>query len=218
MNDSTHGNVSTNLAETAARPRLTSRRGWFPVSKADVALLNEQCCGAKSGATTKVVWLALLQLQNDRQSSEFQVPIGLIASLAGTGRTATKDGIARLVELGFVAKDLQRIEGKKESDVNFYHLLRGRSVNDRGSVDNQLAGRSDKFSGTRPVLKEASASPYSRSKEAQKKKRFPSNNAPDSLRGFSGSAGAAGVAHGGSGEKKVSRADSWRPKPKVVQP
>ncbi|MEY2487389.1 MAG: hypothetical protein QOH39_3037 [Verrucomicrobiota bacterium] len=209
--NSTDPAVSTDDS-TTPRIRLTSRKGWFAVQKADLALLNEQC--GDSAPWIKAVWLALLQIQNDRRSSEFEVPIGFIKREAVVSRSTAKRAIRQLIALGFLHVETQKVAGKKESDVNRYRMIRSglleprvgstgteRSVLDEGSSESQFLNNS-----------------LPKEEERVKQRKNSSKNARAASRGFTGSADAAGAATDASGEKKKSRADSWRPKPrKAVQ-
>jgi hypothetical protein len=119
-----------------AKPSSTV--GWFPVSKSDAATINEQC--GESAATTKAVWLAFLQIGNDRAAKEFTLPLNVIKHVAGVSRSTTKKAIETLVALGFITKRENRVSGKKESDSNTYTLLR--------SVDIRLTGRSSNWASS----------------------------------------------------------------------
>jgi hypothetical protein len=185
--------------------RLTSRKGWFKVWKADVALLSEQC--GDSSPWVKVVWLALLQIQNDRQSSEFEVPIGLIKSLAGVSRSTAKRAIQQLIALGFLKVEAQKIPGKKEHNVNRYRLLR--------SVPREPTGvGSDRTE--RSVLDERSSeSQFLNNSLPKKEERVKQRSSQNNARAWPAQPPSAsqGGATGASGAKKTSKADSWRTTP-----
>ena len=105
-----------------AGARLVRRRGWFPVGKSEIALLNEQC-GAAS-ASVKAVWLALLCLANDRQSVTFQIEANVICSLAAVCLRTTRTALAKLEELGFVRIERYYDPDTSRNDPSTYTLLR----------------------------------------------------------------------------------------------
>jgi hypothetical protein len=121
--------------------RLVRRRGWIAVSKADIALLIEQC--GERAATTSMTWIALLIIANDRRDSAFKVGINVIRHLAGPSLRTVKTALSRLAELGFIKIEPNRVPGSKERDANTYVLLRGARINHAKSVNNCTAGRAN---------------------------------------------------------------------------
>jgi hypothetical protein len=115
------------------------RRGWIPVQKADIALLIEQC--GESAATTCMTWIALLIIANDRRSTVFKIGINVIRYLAGPSLRTVKTALNRLVELGFLKIEPNRMPDSKERDANTYVLLRGGKIDHAKSVNNCTTGR-----------------------------------------------------------------------------
>jgi len=89
--------------------KLVRRRGWVAVSKADIALLIEQC--GESAATTCMTWIALLIIGNDRRTTVFKVGINVIRSLAGPSLRTVKTALQRLAELDFIKIEPNQVPG-----------------------------------------------------------------------------------------------------------
>ena len=99
------------------------RKGWIKVAKADIAFINAHA-GASSSATA--VWLSMLTLANDRRSTHFNVPIRLIARIAGVCYRTANRQLFFLEKAGFI-KVRRRRGGRwrPPRESSHYTLLRG---------------------------------------------------------------------------------------------
>jgi hypothetical protein len=76
-----------------------SWKGWFPMPREQIALINQNLGATARGSTARVVFEALCDLANTRNMQIFEAPIALVAHVAGV---AYKTAAARL-------RDLERI-------------------------------------------------------------------------------------------------------------
>ena len=74
-------------------------KGWFPMPREQIAVINQNLGATARGSTARVVFEALCDLANTRNTQTFEAPIALVAHVAGV---AYKTAAARL-------RDLERI-------------------------------------------------------------------------------------------------------------
>ncbi|MCX7007340.1 MAG: helix-turn-helix domain-containing protein [Kiritimatiellaeota bacterium] len=105
--------------------KLSPQRGWFPVWRQDLAVINEQLGTTAKSASAKAVLLALCQLANDRRSSTVEVRISLIASLAGVSYRTASARLRDLRQLELIGLEHQSSPGRSRPDAPSRYTVRG---------------------------------------------------------------------------------------------
>jgi hypothetical protein len=105
--------------------KLSPQRGWFPVWRQDLAVINEQLGTTAKSASAKAVLLALCQLANDRRSATVEVRITLLASLAGVSYRTASARLRDLRQLELIGIEQQVSLGRCRPDAPSRYTVRG---------------------------------------------------------------------------------------------
>ncbi len=105
--------------------KLAPQRGWFPIWRQDLAVINEQLGTTAKSASAKAVLLALCQLANDRRSATFEARITLIASLAGVSYRTASARLHDLRQLELISLENQVSPGRHRPDAPSRYTVRG---------------------------------------------------------------------------------------------
>lgn len=112
------------------RTRLTPRRGFFPLHRADIARIRELGESDDEGVSIPVliaVWAALCDIANETHSTRFDVGVGIIRHRAGVSRKTAFNALAVLERRLKMLKRTENIrktdKGKKVQEDNTYTIF-----------------------------------------------------------------------------------------------
>lgn len=101
--------------QPSTRPKLSRRRGWFRVNRADVALIIEHGGDNDkkvSPAALQALWLAILDEADEARGRSFKAAISFLARKAGLSKRTAANGLPILQKLGLIR---QRTQWNKET-------------------------------------------------------------------------------------------------------
>jgi hypothetical protein len=99
-----------------------SRNGWFPVPRAQLAIIGEQFAG-ESAASATCVYLALLSLCNEQRSTSVEARLSMVARVANVSYPTAIRRIHDLEKLGIVTIARRSGNDKKTPDAPSIYMI-----------------------------------------------------------------------------------------------
>jgi len=98
-----------------------SAGGWYPVSRQDIERLLDHS-GEGGAGTMLSVWLSLLSVANNEQTTSLVIHIGRVARLSRTSYRTAATALRRLASAGLIVIHPRKLEGTSGNDASCYEL------------------------------------------------------------------------------------------------